>query len=71
MEEARREWIAGLAIPIGAITARFDPAQPWRVNFFRCEGTDPQRYYGAWQPTATPTPNFHVPEVFGTLRFVE
>jgi alpha-galactosidase len=41
------------------------------VNFFRCEGADPLRYYGAWQPTGTPQPNFHVPAVFGTLRFVD
>jgi alpha-galactosidase len=71
VEEARRQWTAELAIPMGAITARFDPAQPWRVNFFRCEGADPLRYYGAWQPTGTPQPNFHVPAVFGTLRFVD
>ena len=71
LDEARGEWIAQLAIPVRAITARFDSAQPWRVNFFRCEGVDPLRFYGAWQPTGTPTPNFHVPGVFGTLRFVD
>jgi hypothetical protein len=71
LDEASREWVADLAIPMVAIHPRFDPAQPWRVNFFRCEGVDPLRFYGAWQPTATPVPNFHVPEKFGTLRFVE
>jgi len=71
MDEANREWVADLAIHMAGINPRFDPAQQWRVNFFRCEGVDPQRFYGAWQPTGTPTPNFHVPEKFGTLRFVE
>jgi hypothetical protein len=71
MDEASREWVADLAIPMAAISPRFDPAQPWRANFFRCEGVDPKRFYGAWQPTKTTTPNFHVPEKFGTLRFVE
>ena len=71
VDEARSEWTAEMAIPISAITARFDPAQPWRVNFFRCEGIGPQRFYGSWQPTNTPRPNFHVPGVFGVLRFVE
>jgi alpha-galactosidase len=71
VDESRREWTAQLAIPISAITEQFDPAQLWRVNFFRCEGIDPQRFYGAWQPTGTPRPNFHVPGVFGTLRFAE
>ena len=41
----------------------------WRVNLFRCVGKDPNRGYLAWQPTRTPQPNFHVPQVFGWLRF--
>ena len=69
LDEATQVWTADLAIPMAAITQNFDPAQAWRVNFFRCEGVDPQRFYSAWQPTNTPTPNFHVPEKFGTLRF--
>jgi alpha-galactosidase len=65
------EWSSELAIPVAAVTAQFDPAQPWRVNFFRCEGAGPERFYSAWQPTGTPEPNFHVPEKFGLLRFVD
>jgi hypothetical protein len=41
----------------------------WRVNLFRCVGSDPHRGYLAWQPTHTPQPNFHVPQVFGWLVF--
>lgn len=41
----------------------------WRVNLFRCEGLGNERYL-SWQPTKTPEPYFHVPEVFGRLRFV-
>lgn len=41
----------------------------WRVNLFRCVGSDPDRGYLAWQPTRTPDPNFHVPRVFGSLIF--
>jgi len=41
----------------------------WRVNLFRCVGSDPGRGYVAWQPTRTPEPNFHVPQVFGWLVF--
>jgi len=29
------------------------------------------RFYSAWSPTMTPTPNFHVPEAFGHLVFRE
>ena len=41
----------------------------WRVNLFRCVGEDPDRGYLAWQPTKLPQPGFHVPHVFGWLRF--
>jgi hypothetical protein len=41
----------------------------WRVNLFRCVGKDPGRGYLAWQPTRTPEPSFHVPQVFGWLIF--
>ena len=41
----------------------------WRVNLFRCVGSDPHRGYLAWQPTRTPAANFHVPQVFGWLVF--
>ena len=41
----------------------------WRVNLFRCVGKDQNRGYLAWQPTRTPEPSFHVPQVFGWLVF--
>ena len=41
----------------------------WRVNLFRCVGKDPNRGYLAWQPTRTPQPGFHLPQVFGRLLF--
>ena len=41
----------------------------WRINLLRCVGEDPDRGYLAWQPTFWPTPNFHVPQVFGWLVF--
>lgn len=43
--------------------------ESWRVNLFRCVGSDPGRGYLAWQPTRTSQPNFHVPQVFGWLVF--
>ncbi len=41
----------------------------WRANLFRCVGVGAERGYLAWQPTRTIEPNFHLPEVFGWLRF--
>ena len=43
----------------------------WRVNLFRCIGSDPTRGYLAWQPTRTEEANFHVPQVFGWLVFAK
>lgn len=62
-------WASQVSIPMAAITRNFDPTQPWRANFYRCEGKDPKRWYSAWQATNTPEPSYHVPESFGILRF--
>ena len=64
-----RVWVAELAIPMSCLTGRFHPEATWRINFFRVEGPEPTRFYSTWRPTHTPRPNFHVPEVFGELRF--
>lgn len=63
-------WTAELSIPMRSLTPSFNPASPWRVNFFRCEGPSEPRFYSAWQPTNTPHPNFHVPAAFALLRFL-
>jgi alpha-galactosidase len=69
-DETAHTWAAEIAIPMKALTARFDPAAIWRVNFFRVEGEHEPRGYYAWQPTHTPQPNFHVPSAFGRMRFL-
>lgn len=70
LDEKSHLWSAELAIPLKALTERFDPHAIWRINFFRVEGTKEPRAYLAWQPTNTPQPNFHVPSAFGRMRFV-
>ena len=69
LDEVSRIWTSELALPMSVLSNNFDPAQSWRVNFFRCEGLESARYYSAWQPTETEKPNFHVPQKFGWLRF--
>ena len=69
VDEPRKLWAAELAIPMKALTQHFDPAQPWRANFYRVEGPTEPRKYMAWQSTNTAEPNFHVPERFGNIRF--
>ena len=69
LDETAHTWTAELAIPITALTSKFDPSAVWRVNFYRVEGKDEPRGYYAWQPTNTPQANFHVPSAFGRMRF--
>ena len=58
-----------MRIPWSEAIPKPNPEDVWRVNLFRCVGPEAPERYLAWQPTMTPEPNFHVPEVFGTLRF--
>jgi cellulose/xylan binding protein with CBM9 domain len=58
-----------MRIPWSDLIPKPQRGDAWRVNLFRCVGTGNERYL-AWRPTYTSEPNFHVPEVFGWLRFV-
>ncbi len=69
LDEAKKTWTAGLAIPMKCLVEKFEPAATWRVNFYRVEGAKEPRFYSAWRPTGTAVPNFHVPEAFGELVF--
>jgi alpha-galactosidase len=69
VDPVRRIWTAELAVPMNCLTASFDPGRTWRLNLFRIEGKEPNRFYSAWRPTCTARANFHVPEVFGSLHF--
>lgn len=69
LNEARKMWVAELALPMKCLVDRFDHADTWRVNFYRVEGATEPRFYSAWRPTDTSVPNFHVPEAFGELIF--
>ena len=59
----------GMRIPWNHWIHEPQRGERWRVNLFRCIGSDPTRGYLAWQPTLTPKANFHVPQVFGWLVF--
>ena len=61
--------LVGMRIPWSASLPKPQPGDIWRVNVFRCVGPEAPERYLVWLPTRTPEPAFHVPEVFGTLRF--
>ena len=61
--------LVGMRIPWSDVLPKPSAGDTWRVNLFRCVGPEAPERYLAWLPTRTPEPNFHVPEVFGVLRF--
>ena len=66
-------WTAELRIPFDAIAApRPQPGTSWRVNFLRIDrplGAGTEAELSAWSPTGIR--NFHRPEFFGVVEFVE
>ncbi|MEP6756027.1 MAG: carbohydrate-binding family 9-like protein [Chthonomonadales bacterium] len=63
----RTEW----AIPFAAFpeVSAMREGDVWRANFYRIERSEPAEF-SAWSPTAESPANFHVPERFGYLEFV-
>ena len=61
--------IIGIKIPWSDSIPKPEKGDEWRANVFRCVGPEAPERYLAWRPTRTPEPNYHVPEVFGLLRF--
>ena len=61
--------LVGMRIPWSEALPKPSAGDFWRVNVFRCVGPEAPERYLAWLPTRTPEPNFHVPDVFGVLRF--
>jgi hypothetical protein len=59
----------GMRIPWNHWIHAPQKGERWRVNLFRCVGQGETRGYLSWQATRTPTPQFHVPQVFGWLIF--
>lgn len=62
--------IIAMRLPWGHWIHKPQTGERWRANLFRCVGAGATRGYLAWQPTRTPEPAFHVPAVFGWLRFL-
>jgi len=67
-------WWLAAAIPFSVIAEHSgEKVEPkagtvWRCNFYRCGGKTNQQYI-TWNPVASPTPDFHRPDSFGTLKF--
>lgn len=67
-------WILELAIPFRNFEKDAPHTPPrdgdtWRLNLNRAGGTT-NAQYSTWSPVSSEKPNFHVPEAFGSVRFV-
>jgi acetolactate synthase-1/2/3 large subunit len=72
IDEGNKTWFCEMKIPAAAFGLdTIEPGGTWRVNFYRCDGPgdDSVRRFLAWSPTYNE--NFHVPESFGQLVFVD
>jgi hypothetical protein len=66
IDESHFTWFGFMRIPWASVSSRPPAAgNQLRINFYRCQGSEPDRKYIAWQPVHRPS--FHTPECFGIL----
>jgi hypothetical protein len=66
------EWELSLIIPTAAFfkgDIKELSGQVMKGNFFKCGDDLASPHFLSWNPINTKTPNFHLPEFFGTLLF--
>lgn len=69
-------WTLEYRLPL-AILKRYrlvmQPGQgvKWRANFYKCAETNSHPHWLTWSKVENSTPNFHLPQFFGTLEFVD
>jgi hypothetical protein len=66
-------WFLEFFIPLGLLEKYVGPVgkiagQVWRANFFKCGDETSHPHWSSW--TRLPERNFHLPEYFGTIRFL-
>lgn len=66
-------WGYELFIPLSLIqeiygNSSFRTGDLLKGNFFKCGDDTELPHYGSWTKIENPTPNFHLPEFFGTLE---
>ncbi len=67
IDPAQKVWYGFMRIPWPSLSSRPPAAgNQLRINFYRCQGSDPDRKYITWQPTHRES--FHTPEAFGILK---
>ncbi len=67
-------WYMEYKIPFDVISNYFEYTKPvsktvWRGNFYKCADKTSHPHWLTWNKVEFPTPNFHLPQFFGTLIF--
>lgn len=68
----RDGWTLAYQIPLSFLKGlvgdfNLERGDEMRANFYKCGDSTEHPHYGCWATIDRPTPNFHVPESFGTL----
>jgi hypothetical protein len=67
IDALQKIWYGFMRIPWPSIDSRPpEVGNELRINFYRCQGSDPDRKYITWRPVCRES--FHTPEAFGILR---
>lgn len=64
--EEQRWWMVEI-IPFEVLGLEGAPEQ-LRANFYKCGDNCERTHFLSWSPIALPTPNFHCPDFFGTVK---
>lgn len=67
-------WSLEYRIPVEMLTRYAGVRQPapgvtWNGNFYKCGDKTSNPHWLTWSEVGNPTPNFHLPQFFGELRF--
>jgi hypothetical protein len=73
--EAPTTWTLEYRLPFSAVrkycpgASRPEPNAVWKANFYKCADATSHPHWLTWSFVDHPTPQFHLPEYFGTLTF--
>lgn len=67
-------WTLEYRLPVEILTGYSDVTKPdsgvqWRANFYKIASDTSHPHYLTWSFVDNPTPQFHLPEFFGTIIF--
>lgn len=65
-------WKITIALPVNLFSlSNTEPlkGRTVKANFYKCGDEMPNMQFQSWNPIGNPTPNFHLPEYFGNIKF--